>query len=187
MLTDIYLRLRNLVENIGFSFDEGGITNAEIMAYSSGLSLIMEHFNSLLGGILLTQWDNDITAKYCKMLSVYPDKYEEDELKQHILDRLSERFAIYTGDEFRKAFSNLGSGSRTIADGEITFKNMALETLAKLEEFIEGYIPFSVTVNYSGPGLRFKQWDEIGKCWREYDRLKLRFDVIDRLGGEEFE
>lgn len=187
MMTDIYSRLKRLIEGIGFSLNDGGISKAEIMAYALGLELVKGYFDSMLNGIFLKNEEDSYVQRYCKMLTLNPGKYEADELKKHIIERLGERFSFFTADEFEKAFRSLGAGSYYVRNGEIVFMNMNIEAISRVNNFIEGYVPFCVTIQYSNRGQKFDQWDALGKTWDFYDSLQLRFDIIDSVGGEEFE
>lgn len=187
MLNNVYERLKGLIEDVGFEFNSGGITTAEILAYSKGIELVYDYFDSLLEGLFLNDENSECVNRYCKMLNVERNNYSYNELKDYLLTRLKERFSFFTMDEFDTAFEKLGAGSYSFEDGKIEFSDLDNNAVKKLGDFISGYVPFCVGTCLSGNPMSFDKWDRVARCWNVYDSYKLNFDIIDGLGDEEFE
>lgn len=186
MSNNVYERLKALIQDLGFTFAEGGITKAEIKAYSAGIELVRSILDKSINSLMLDSDDKTSFAHYCKMLSVNDESRNLQELKKHIRTRMGERYSFSTADELQTAFAELGSGSYEISNGAITISGVELEGIEKIGEFIKGYVPFCTTIFYEGSGMTFDEWDAVSKCWDEYDRLSLPFNVIDKLGGNSF-
>lgn len=185
MSNSVYERLKALIEE-GFTFTDGGITKAEITAYSAGIELVRSILDKNIKSLMLDSDDKTSLAHYCRMLSVNDESYNLQELKKHIRTRMGERYSFSTADELQTAFTEIGSGSYEISNGAITISGVALEGVEKTGEFIRNYVPFCTTVLYDGSGMTFDEWDALSKCWDEYDRMRLPFNVIDKLGGNSF-
>lgn len=186
MSSSVYERLKSLIHDLGFAFTDGGITKAEIMAYSVGIELVTDVIGESIKSLMLDTDDRTSLAHYCKMLSVNDDNYSLQELKKHISTRLAERYSFATADEFKNAFAELGSGSCEIINGEIIVSGIGLSGIEKVGEFIKGYVPFCTNISYEGSGMTFDEWDKVSKCWDEYDSMSLPFNFIDKLGGNSF-
>ncbi len=186
MSNSVYERLKALIQDLGFNFTDGGITKAEIMAYTAGIELVNNILDKSIKSLMLDSDDRKGLAHYCKMLSVNDENYNLQELKKHIRTRLGERYSFSTAEEFKNAFSELGSGSYEISNGKIIISGIGLGGIEKIGEFIKGYVPFCTNVLYTGSGMTFDEWDKVSKCWDEYDSMSLPFNIIDKLGGDSF-
>ena len=186
MSNSVYERLKALIQDMGFIFTEGGITKAEIMAYTAGIVLVNDMLEKTMKSLILKPQSKEDLAYYCRMLSINDENYTLQELENCIRMRLSERFSFATAEELNKAFAEIGSGSYEIVDGGIRFSDIGIGGVKKVGEFIRAYVPFCAAVFYEGTGMTFDEWDAIAKCWDEYDRMYLPFNIIDKLGGDCF-
>lgn len=186
MSNSVYERLKVLIEKLGFVFTDGGITKAEITAYTAGIEMVNNMLEKTIKSLILEPQSKADLVCYCKMLSINNENYTLQELENCIRKRLGERYSFAAAEEFSNAFDEIGSGSYEIVDGGIKISGIGIGGVKKVGEFIKAYVPFCADVLYEGTGMTFDEWDAISKCWDEYDRMQLPFNIIDKLGGDCF-
>lgn len=177
-------RMKGLLEQVGISFTEGGISNAEIYAYADGISFVCNKLRDIYNSVFINLSDDCSLDKYIEFLNIYTSDMNNDDIKKAIYSRLSEQFGNYTMDIFSNAFKSVGSGQYQITSDGIVFSNVDEKDYEKLGRFIESYVCGYVQVSFDGEGLTFDDWDNWNKTFYEYDNLKFTFDIIDNLRSD---
>lgn len=183
----MFERMKALLSDLGLSFQESGITNAEIYAYSEGLELVRSSIIDTFNRIFINFDNNDNVLMYTQMLNITADGYSAEELKSIIFKRLGQAYGDYTQSGFDEAFDAVGSGSYEISGGVITFSNVNAADLKRLGGFIKGYVFICTKAVCDGSGLDFDTWDSWGQSFYDYDNLGLTFDIIDTLRSDMIE
>ncbi len=180
-----YSRMRQLLEPLGLSFEEGSVTGAEIYAYSKGAELVKNSFYSAYGFVFYNMAESGDIRRYAEMLSVDTEHFEGEALEKAVKNRFSHRYADYTAEDLREAFNSVGSGDYLIVNNELLFSFVDEEDLAQLGKFIEAFVHFTYPFRYDGEGMTFDEWDAWAKSFAEYDKLNLPFDILDYLSRAE--
>ena len=183
-MNDIYLRIKALLEEAGIAFNNGGITQAEIYAYSKAIEYIKSYTAKTLDEVFIT---GDSTGEmYAKLLNIDMSRYTTAELKEIVKSRLGMTFGESTVDDLEAAFGEVGSGSYTITENEdgtatIEISDVEAEDWQQLGRFIEEYSCPSLTAECDGTGLRFSEWDRWAPTAYQLNRLNLPFSAIETL------
>ena len=190
-MNDMYLRMKSLLEDAGIAFNSGGISKAEIYAYSKGVELVLDSISDGIDDIFMQGSSN--LKRYALLLNIDSERYSPNALKTEIKNRLAMNFAEATVDEHERAFSAVGSGTYTLyhEDGEllptIKFADVDIEDLPQLAKFIEGYTCLSERATYDGSGMDFDAWDAWGQSFYQLDKMALPFNIIDNLRSDMIE
>ena len=190
-MSNEYNRMKSLLENVGLSFTETGITNGEITAYAAGLALVRQELENAEKAVFILQNGSTELSRYASLLNLDESRYTVPQLKAAIVDRLSHGFGEYIAEDFVNAFETIGSGEyefESIDYGsgvdpdikDIAFRNFDFEDLRELGKFIKAFLHTSNTY-YDGTGLTFDEWDAYGCTFNYYDSLCLPFNIIDHL------
>ena len=182
-----FLRMKSLLEKTGLTFEAGGISFAELAAYAKGLEYAREMLEKSEESIFITGSETDSLIRYADLLRLDVGRFTFEELSDEIVRRYSLNFGEQSWTLFGEAFSLIGSGSCEFNVPEITFSGIEPEGLKELGKLIEAYIPIGYITLYSGSGMTFDLWDEIGYSFNRYDGLGLPYDIIDNLRSDEFE
>lgn len=185
-----YERIKTLLEGIGISFTDNGISNAEISAYASGLGLIAEQYDALFSELFVHSAEGLGLERLEMLLNLEKSGLTVEERRERIIKRLSESFGEFTFEEFKKEFARLGNEVTYYPyQGKITVFGIGNENFRLLEilgDVIEKTIPPFIKVTLSGYGMSFDCWDANGLCFNEYDLLNCSFDILDTIDIGEF-
>jgi hypothetical protein len=179
-----YERMKGLLLDLGFSFDEGSITNAEICSYAAGMQLVKDEMNEIFNKIFINIDKNTNVSNYCEMLDIDINNYDVDELKEKIFKRLGQQYGVLTKDMFDEAFKEVCDGEYDITNDGITISNVKVEDTKKLGKFIQQYMFSRSNIFCDGSGLDFDTWDKRGQTFHDYDSAKLPFNIIDTLRSD---
>ncbi len=183
-MNSCFERMKKLLEGTGISFNENGISNAEIYAYSEGLTFVFNRLRDIFNSIFINLSDDCSLDKYVEFLKIDTSGISNKDIKKLICSRLSEQFGNYTMDIFTNAFKGIGSGQYRISENGIVFSNVDKKDYEKLGRFIESYVCVCVQAGFDGEGLTFDDWDNWNKTFYEYDNLKFTFNIIDNLRSD---
>lgn len=186
-MNDEFIRMKELLEKTGLSFEEGGISFAELAAYAKGIEYARNMIEKAETSVFITGEDIGNLIRYADLLKLDAERFEFEGLKNEIIRRFSLDYGKTDWNLFRSEFLLIGSGSYSFDVYEIIFSGVKLEDLKELGKFIEAYMPFFYKTSYSGSGLTFDLWDGIGYSFNRYDGLNLPFDIIDNLRSDEIE
>lgn len=177
-------RMKLLLSDIGLAFEECGVTNAEIYAYSAGLEYVRQNILDTFNKIFINLDNNDNVFMYTELLDIDTQGCTAAELKSMIFKRLGQKYGDYTRSGFDEAFAAVGSGTYEISNGMITFSNVNAEDMKRLGRFIKGYVSLCTKAVCGGSGIDFDAWDRWGQSFNEYDNMGLTFDIIDTLRSD---
>jgi hypothetical protein len=177
-------RMKKLLSDAGLTFEDGGITNAEIYSYAVGLDIVRNAIQQAFDKIFINIDTNEDMSNYCELLNIDDEGKTNSELKSEIYKRLGAEYGQYTCTGFDEAFSKVGSGEYEISDDGIVFKNVDSKDLKRLGNFVAGYIFPFVKASCDGEGLTFDSWDEWSQSFYRYDNMNLTFDIIDTLRSD---
>ena len=180
----IYERLSSLYDKLNIDHPAGSQENAQLKAFSSGISFLQEQFDEYFKQIFPDTAEGLGLAYYCELLDV-DYSLEEQERRDEIIYRLSEDYRKLDCSLLKEQIEGVGEGfsyscnnfAITI-DGSISGKEYLLK---KINSIIERFIsPFTV-VNFAGDGADFDYWDSLDYFFEDYDSLGLRFELLDTL------
>ena len=187
-MSNTFNRMKSLLQGTGISFNDGGISDAEIYAYASAVDFIMQKLQCSIDDVFM---ENGSTAeKYAALLNLDKNRYTAEHLKQEIKKRLAMSYASATVTEHDAAFDAVGSGSYELLLSQnenvptIVFSGVALEDLPQLAKFIESYTCPGEEAYYDGDGLTFDEWDSLNKSFYSLDKMNLPFNIIDYLRSD---
>lgn len=180
-------RMKGLLEDTGLSFEQGGISFAELSAYAKGIELVNEELDRAENEIFIGQTEREFMRRYADLLKIDGDRLTDDELLSEILRRLALPFAEQGWDVFSQAFAQIGSGSYYFNIPDVTFSDIDFGSFKELGKVIDAYIPFYYNAYYTGSGIPFDLWDNIAYTFNRYDALYLPFSIIDSLRSDEIE
>lgn len=180
-MNNMYERMKKLLSDAGISFEEGGYSNSEILAYASAVDYVKKYFDKILKKVFINIDDTDDMYEYLQMLNLRKSDYTTQELKNCIYSRLGMPFGDYTVSNFNKAFDSIGSGNYEITKSKIIFSDVDEKDLHKLGDFIESYIYLCKDFSYDGTGFTFDERDACNMTFYDCDKMNLPFDIIDTL------
>ena len=185
-----YQRMKRLLEKTGLSFNEGGISSAELHAYAKGAELLEEFIDNAEGEIFPLGRDEGEIIRFADMLGIDRGRYAtREELKSEIIRLLSLKFGRSSFSEVEAAFSRVGSGEYYFIDSGCILVATKLGDLKEAGKFLRAYAsPFASAV-YSGDGerLTFDMWDSIAYTFNTYDSLGLTCEFLESLRSDIFE
>ena len=181
--------MKALLEKSGLSFDTGGISNAELCAYSKGLELLRDYIGEVENSIIISEADTDYLIRYADMLNIDMSRFGFEELVEELVRRFSLRFASSSYGEADALYLNVGSGEYAFTYSNSVIIGAALGDLKEAGKFLASYAPCCTQKLYSGEGelLTFDMRDGIGYTFNSYDALKLPFEFQDSLRSDIFE
>lgn len=188
-MNEIFSRMKTLLERAGFSFDEGGISYAELCAYAKGLSLVKELLDTAESILLLNCEDKSLLTGYADMLRLDSERYSAASLKEEIKRRLALPFSFSSYSSADAEYASVSSGEYALTERMCVVMGAGLGDLKEAGKFLEAYSPFCAQRLYSGEGerLNFDMWDSIACTFNAYDSLRLTFDFLDTLRSDIFE
>ena len=182
-------RMKKLLEGIGLSFNEGGISFAELYAYARGLELIDEGLNKAESIIFMDTDDREELARYSDMLKIDRERFTAEELKEEIERRLSSPFSECSTSQAQRDFSRVGSGNISFTRDYAVLEGVKLEDLYEALKYLRAYTPYFSDWKYSGNGerLNFDMRDSVGLSFNDFDRYGFKFSFLDSLRSDIFE
>lgn len=173
-------RMKRLLETAGLNIAAGGIGEAELCGYAAGLALIREALESAEAGIAAPE-------RYAALLGLDTEDLGENELRRWIVRRVSEASALPDGEILDTEFSLTGATALRPTQDGLLLTGFNLSRSKALAFFLASFLPVGVRITGGGSGLCFDQWEATGFTFREYDRLRLPFDLLDTLRSDTYE
>ena len=188
-MNEIYIRMKTLLEGAGLSFDEGGISCAELKAYAKGLQYVKDCIDSAENALLLNGSEIRRFINYADMLRIDSSRFSAQTLKDEIKRRLSLPFAYSSYTQADAQFSPVLSGEYALTQNTCVVIGVRLGDLKEAGKFLAAYSPFCAERLYSGEGslLTFDMWDSIGYTFNGYDSLHLPCEFLESLRSDIFE
>lgn len=183
-MTNEYERMKTLLEKLGLSFTESGITNAEIYAYSKGIQTVRDYLKSVYNAVFINLKGNYNLQNYVDLLDIDTERYGDELIKQQIIKRLSMPFCDYRADDFKKAFSRIGSGKCTVSNKQAVFSGVKQKDLHRLGLFIKSYVLMCTQALFDGDGMDFDSWDAWDKSFDALDNFGLPCSVFETLRSD---
>ncbi len=182
-------RMKKLLEGIGLSFNEGGISCAELYAYARGLALIDESIARTESIVFMSGEDKETLARYADMLGIDRERFTAEELKAEIEERLSAGFSECSVSQAQRAFSLIGSGSISFSADEACLNGVKLEDLYEASKYLHAFTPYFTNWIYSGEGerLTFDMRESLSLSFNDFDRYSFTFTFLDSLRSDIFE
>jgi hypothetical protein len=184
MNNEIYNRLVKLLQGIGISFSEKGISNGEIYAYANAIQNVKAKIKATIDEIFMLGTSVDDLSKYISLLKIEKGDKSYHQLKAIIQQRLGQAFGDFDEEIFNNAFSQVGSGKYTITANGITFSGVNGDDLERLGLFVSQYVPAFIRCKFSQSGLTFDNWEALDKSFFAFDNMDLPFEIIDTLGSD---
>ncbi len=188
-MNNAFERMKSLLEKTGLSFNEGGISCAELYAYSRGLELIKNSLDLTESIVFMNCDDTELLARYADMLKIDRERFTLSELKAEIAKRLSAKYAQCSLSQADEAFSLVASGSYLFSTYEVELEGVRLEDLYEASKFLHAYTPYFSNWKYAGTGerLTFDMRESLGYRFNDFDKFKLKFDFLDSIRSDIFE
>lgn len=183
-MTSEYERMKGLLEGLGLSFKENGITNAEIYAYAKGVETVKNRLKNAYDSVFINTKGNYNMQGYVDLLDIDTERYGDELIKQQIIERLSMPFCDYRADDFKRAFSRVGSGKCTVSNKQTVFSGVKQKDLHRLGLFIKSYILMCTDALFDGDGMNFDSWDEWSQTFDTYDNFGLPCSVLETLRSD---
>lgn len=172
-----YERMKALLQETGITFTEGGISDAEIYAYSSVLHSLEDRLDTALSQLFYLSSGAEPYC-CCALTGIPVDTPQRQVLLDEMLHPDTGNVS-HTG--FERAFQASGGTSYSLENGVFTPEYESEVYLPLLGRFVRQYLPFYFRSVCSGSGMCFDDWDAWGKPFDEYDRFTLPFNMIDTL------
>lgn len=181
--------MKELLERSGLSFNEGGISEAELSAYSKGLGLLEDYISEIENGIFIVGGEMPGLIRYAGMLKTDMSRFDTEGLILEIIRRFSLGFGQSSYSNADEQYGVVGSGEYACSSTRCVVIGAALGDLKEAGRFLASYAPCCAEKLYSGEGerLTFDMRDSIGYTFNEYDGLNLPFEFSDSLRSDIFE
>lgn len=184
-MSDIFDRLFKLFQMLGADLGDNTGDSAELSAYASGLSLILNQFEEVIREIDVNTATGLGLSLFCEMTGV-DGNLDETEKRQNIQKRLSQEYGDYKLNDIYIALADI-SYELTIMTSRFKFNFNLNEfgtdfDLKELAGVINEFVPPCTVAGFLGDGATFNKWDATDYLFEDYDNLKLPFKILDELG-----
>jgi hypothetical protein len=180
----IYDRLSSLFDKLGIEHPENSCENGELMAYATAISQVQSEIEGYF-----TQLNANTTyglglSLYCELFNI-DSTLSDDKKKELILQGLGMQYGDYQKGTFAQEVESLGSDFSAVVNDFNLIINGSVkgnhQLLSQLGKILVEYLPPCTTAQLSGDGLDFDFWDDTSFLFKDYDNLKLPFEVLDTL------
>lgn len=182
MNNKIFSRLCALMEKLGFSAEDKGITRGEMAGYAEGISFADEMLSQTLNEIFISTMSGFGIERLCDLLNI-ERKEADEETKQAILKKAAQGSHQISVSEYNEAMAQMDFYSETQTDDGIAYKisPVTKENLAALGEFIENYFPVYRKAVYDGNGADWDFLESLKFYWYEIDASGFSFDIFESI------
>ncbi len=189
MNNQIFSRLCNLMQGLGFNMQAGDITKAEMRAYAAGLSMVDELIEKALRNAFIDTADDYGLSMLLSLTRLSPAETDE-ETRHRIVDSFSEGY-YYTSISgiTTRFFQNDHGFVSSYPDRRIILyyygDSNNKKRFAKLEKIIDECLPAYMRVKNASGDLNFDSFDAFELTWFDIDEANLPFYGWDMVFGYE--
>ena len=187
MNNQIFSRLCNLMQGLGFGAQAGDITTAEMRAYAAGLSMVDELIQSAFANAFIDTADEYGISMLLSLLDIKPGPTRQ-QTRQNIINSMKKGFKIPSLLEFT---SRIGSRNFSLDSSGDKYKirlnpiNYEKATFPKFGKVIKADMPVYERIFTTGLVFNFELLDSLGLNWFEIDDAALPFYAWNAIAGHD--
>lgn len=172
------------MKTLGFSVSSGGITKAEITAYTAGITLVCDFMDDLIKNLFADTADFKGLAMFLNLINE-PSQVTEAQARELIFKAFSDKGGSFRLDAFEKILAETGKDAiYHVSNGSLVLsftEPAGADFMDRLGKFIKYNAPVGSRLVLDGSGLEFSEWDSLNLCWYVLDGFGLPFSIIDTL------
>ena len=182
--TESFGRLKSLLGLTANTQEEKTLLDAELAAYCSELADIRSLLESTLNQAFPSTMSVRTLDGYCKLFGI-SQGLGESEKRALVADAFRSSAVPFSAEEFtEKGYALDEDFEPNISDFTLAllrFGGSIIPLLPEINRLTEAYLPPCVTVEGTGDGMTFEQWDALDKTFGELDSMGLRYMTIETL------
>ncbi|MCR5206853.1 MAG: hypothetical protein K6C14_00060 [Eubacterium sp.] len=186
-MSSVYERLTELFSVLGLDVQAGSYAEAEAAAYTAGINVINEKLEALKEKLFFSLYGGEADY-YASVMGINTDFLTAEQVTEAVKNRYSYGFgACSLKSAFDGECAVLGGAQYEYGNGKLIIRNCCPPVLENVGAFSLGAVPVGTAAEFDSDGMRFSDWNALSKSFRQYDRLRLTFSLIDTLSTEYFE
>jgi hypothetical protein len=182
--TESFERLKALLGLTADTQEEETLLDAELAAYCSELGFIREELESALNQAFPPTMSLQTLDSYCRLFGI-SQSLGESEKSTAVADAFRSSTVPFSAAEFLEKAYALDEDFEPNISGFtlalVSFGGSIIPLLPEINRLLEAYVPACVTVEGTGNGRTFAQWDALDKTFGELDSMGLRYMTIETL------
>lgn len=180
----VYERLSTLFKSIKPDAQGDLLLDALLYACSVGIELLKNNFADIENQQYIDTMSQEMIDKYCVLLDVDLNN-DLEEKKSKIKKKLSMGYDEFSIDEFIDYYKGYGNGffvhTQNFNMKLYGVKSSNASALRQIMKRFDYYFPPFVTVELSGEGLTFEEWDSMDMTFQSLESLKMPFSMIETM------